>query len=90
MQAYRDVGIEPLLAIKQECHHLPLMERFAPVMGWRQMSMRGLDKAQGEWNPVTMVVAIAGPRHRMENNVVECAQLLLATCGFISKQWGRS
>lgn len=24
------------------------------VMGWRQMSMRGLDKAQGEWNLVTM------------------------------------
>lgn len=38
----------------------------------------------------TLAVAIAGPRHRMENNVVECAQLLLATCGFISKQWGRS
>lgn len=25
------------------------------VMGWRQMSMRGLDKAQGEWSLVTMV-----------------------------------
>ena len=24
------------------------------VMGWRQMSMRGLDKANGEWNLVTM------------------------------------
>ena len=24
------------------------------VMGWRQMSMRGLDKAQGEWNLVSM------------------------------------
>jgi hypothetical protein len=24
------------------------------VMGWRQMSMRGLDKAQGEWSLVTM------------------------------------
>lgn len=90
-------GIEPLLAIKRESHHEPLMERFAPapeapqtadpvtnmihrlstqggkalyklrkqtvepvfgiikqVMGWRQMSMRGLDKAQGEWNLVTM------------------------------------
>jgi hypothetical protein len=23
-------------------------------MGWRQMSMRGLDKTQGEWNLVTM------------------------------------
>jgi len=35
----------------------------------------------------TLAVAIAGPRHRMENNVVECAQLLLATCSFISRQW---
>jgi hypothetical protein len=24
------------------------------VMGWRQMSMRGLDQANGEWNLVTM------------------------------------
>ena len=24
------------------------------VMGWRQMSMRGLDKARGEWSLVTM------------------------------------
>ena len=24
------------------------------VMGWSQMSMRGLDKARGEWSPVTM------------------------------------
>ena len=24
------------------------------VMGWRQMSMRGLEKANGEWNLVTM------------------------------------
>jgi len=90
-------GIEPLLAIKRESHHEPLMERFAPcvsapqttdpvtnmahrlstragralyklrkqtvepvfgiikqAMGWRQMSMRGLRKAQGEWNLVTM------------------------------------
>ena len=96
-QACQDAGIEPLLAIKRESHHLPLMERFAPdalppettdplqrmahqlgtqagralyslrkqtvepvfgiikrVMGWRQMSMRGLDKANGEWNLVTM------------------------------------
>lgn len=28
------------------------------VMGWRQMSMRGLDKAQGEWNLVTMACNI--------------------------------
>ena len=38
----------------------------------------------------TLAVAIAGPRHRMENNVIECAQLLLATCSFISRQWDRS
>ena len=24
------------------------------VMGWHQVSMRGLDEAQGEWNLVTM------------------------------------
>ena len=97
VQACQDAGIDPLLAIKRESHHLPVLERFAPdapepetstpvvrmahhlgtqagralyklrkqtvepvfgiikhVMGWRQMSMRGLDKAQGEWNLVTM------------------------------------
>jgi hypothetical protein len=95
--ACAQAGIEPLLAIKRESHHEPLMERFAsdpaapqttdpvanmvhrlstqagkalykmrkqtvePVFGiikhvmrWRQMSMRGLVKAQGEWNLVTM------------------------------------
>jgi len=95
--ACAQAGIEPLLAIKRESHHEPLMERFAtdpaasqttdpvvnmvhrlstqagkalykmrkqtvePVFGiikhvmrWRQMSMRGLAKAQGEWNLVTM------------------------------------
>ena len=89
--------IEPLLALKRESHHLPVLERFAAdspspqtsdpveqmahclstqsgralyklrkqtvepvfgiikrVMGWRQMSMRGLAKAQGEWSLVTM------------------------------------
>lgn len=89
--------IEPLLSMKREAHHLPVLERFAadapapqtddpvvrmahrlgtkagralyglrkqtvePVfgiikraMGWRQMSMRGLDKARGEWSLVTM------------------------------------
>lgn len=35
-----------------------------------------------------LAVAIAGPRHRMEGRVLECAQLLLATCGLISRQWG--
>lgn len=96
-QACSDAGMEPLLAIKRESHHLPLLERFAPdapppeesdpmqqmahrlstqagralyglrkqtvepvfgiikrVMGYRQMSMRGLLKAQGEWKLVTM------------------------------------
>jgi len=37
----------------------------------------------------TLAIAIAGPRHRMESNVLECAQLLLATCSFISRQWSR-
>ena len=89
--------IVPLLAVKRDAHHGPLMERFAAdapepqdadavqqmvyrlgtkagralyslrkqtvepvfgiikrVMGWRQMSMRGLDKVQGEWSLVTM------------------------------------
>ena len=40
-------------------------------------------------NSETLAVAIAGPQHRMENNVLECAQLLLATCSFISRQWSR-
>lgn len=89
--------IVPLLSMKRESHHLPMLERFAAdgpapqsddpvvrmahrlgtkagralyglrkqtvepvfgiikrVMGWRQMSMRGLDKARGEWSLVTM------------------------------------
>ena len=95
--ACAQAGVEPLLAIKRESHHEPLIDRFAPdpeapqtthplahmvhrlstqagktiyklrkqtvepvfgiikrVMGWRQMSMRGLRQAQGEWNLVTM------------------------------------
>lgn len=90
-------NIQPLLALKRQAHHTPVLERFAPdeveprttdpvqrmahrlctqagralyslrkqtvepvfgiikrVMGWRQMSMRGLDKARGEWSLVTM------------------------------------
>jgi hypothetical protein len=90
-------GIEPLLSMKRESHHIPVLQRFEPdapapetddpvvrmahrlgtkegrvlyglrkqtvepvfgiikrVMGWRQMSMRGLDKARGEWSLVTM------------------------------------
>jgi transposase len=97
VQACVEAKVEPLLALKRESHHLPVLERFATdapapeaadpmqqmahrlgtqagralyklrkqtvepvfgiikhVMGWRQMSMRGLDKAQGEWNLVTM------------------------------------
>jgi DNA-binding IclR family transcriptional regulator len=40
-------------------------------------------------NSETLAVAIAGPRHRMEHNVAECAQLLLATCSFMGRQWLR-
>ena len=97
VQACAGAGIEPLLALRRESHHQPVLERFAPdapepettdplmrmahqlgtqagralyklrkqtvepvfgiikrVMGWRQMSMRGLHKAQGEWSLVTM------------------------------------
>lgn len=89
--------IEPMLSMKRESHHIPLLERFAEdrpapetddpvakmahrlgtkkgrvlyglrkqtvepvfgiikrVMGWSQMSMRGLEKARGEWSLVTM------------------------------------
>jgi DNA-binding IclR family transcriptional regulator len=41
-------------------------------------------------NSETLAVAIAGPRHRMEDNVTECAQLLLASCSFISRQWAKA
>ncbi|MDO9072417.1 MAG: IclR family transcriptional regulator [Rubrivivax sp.] len=37
----------------------------------------------------TLAVAIAGPRHRLEANVMEHAQLLLATCSFIARQWSK-
>ena len=90
-------SIVPLLSMKRESHHLPVLDRFAAdapppqtddpvdrmahrlttkngralyglrkqtvepvfgiikrVMGWRQMSMRGLEKARGEWSLVTM------------------------------------
>ncbi len=95
--ACHDAGVQPLLALKRQSHHAPVLERFAPdgpepqtadpvvqmahrlgtqagralyglrkqtvepvfgiikrVMGWCQMSMRGLAKAQGEWSLVTM------------------------------------
>ncbi|VTU15075.1 MULTISPECIES: IclR family transcriptional regulator [unclassified Variovorax] len=35
----------------------------------------------------TLAVAVAGPRHRMETSLAECAQLLVATCSFISRQF---
>ncbi|MBI5275182.1 MAG: IclR family transcriptional regulator [Burkholderiales bacterium] len=41
-------------------------------------------------NSETLAVAIAGPQHRMENNVMEHAQLLLATCSFIARQWSKT
>jgi IclR family transcriptional regulator, acetate operon repressor len=40
-------------------------------------------------NSETLAIAIAGPRHRMENVVLEHAQLLVASCSFIAKQWSR-
>lgn len=95
--ACSNAGVEPLLALGRQSHHMPMLERFAPddpapqttdptvrmahrlgtkagralyalrkqtvepvfgiikrVMGWRQMSMRGLARAQGKWSLVTM------------------------------------
>lgn len=40
-------------------------------------------------NRETLAVAIAGPRHRMEANVAECAQLLVATCSVLARQQAR-
>ena len=40
-------------------------------------------------NRETLAVAIAGPRHRMEGNLAECAQLLVATCSVLSRQQAR-
>lgn len=40
-------------------------------------------------NADTVAIAIAGPRHRMDGNIVECAQLLLTTCSIIGRQWAR-
>lgn len=37
-------------------------------------------------NRETLAVAVAGPRHRMEVNFTECAQLLVATCSVIARQ----
>ena len=41
-------------------------------------------------NNETLAVAVAGPKHRMEGNVAECAKLLVATCSFLSRQLGRA
>lgn len=97
VQACLGHEVEPLLSMKRESHHVPVLERFAAdkpapetddpvlkmayrlstktgralyglrkqtvepvfgiikrVMGWCQMSMRGLDQACGEWSLVTM------------------------------------
>jgi DNA-binding IclR family transcriptional regulator len=37
-------------------------------------------------NNETLAVTVAGPRHRIEGNVVECANLLVATCSFLARQ----
>jgi DNA-binding IclR family transcriptional regulator len=37
-------------------------------------------------NKETLAVAVAGPKHRLENNLPECAHLLVATCSFLSRQ----
>lgn len=99
VNACAQAGIEPLIALKRQQHHEPVMQRFAAdepapqdaqsnpisrmahrlktkagrtlyalrkqtvepvfgiikrVMGFEQMSMRGLAQAQGEWTLVTM------------------------------------
>jgi DNA-binding IclR family transcriptional regulator len=35
----------------------------------------------------TLAIAVAGPRHRMEASLDECAHLLVASCSFISRQF---
>ena len=39
-------------------------------------------------NGETLAVAIAGPRHRMETSLPDCAQLLVATCSVLARQAG--
>ena len=36
----------------------PVLGTIKRVMGWRQMSLRGLDKARGEWSLVTVACNI--------------------------------
>jgi IclR family acetate operon transcriptional repressor len=38
-------------------------------------------------NNETLAIAVAGPRHRMEARLAECAELLVATCGAVSRQF---
>ena len=97
VNACKAQAIVPMLSMKRESHHIPVLQRFAAdapapesddpvvkmahrlatkagralyglrkqtvepvfgiikrVMGWSQMSMRGLDNARGEWSLVTM------------------------------------
>ena len=97
VRACKKHEIEPLLSMRRDAHHMPVLERLAAdtaapptddpvlqmahrlgtqagralyglrkqtvepvfgiiehVMGWRQMSIRGLEKARGEWSLVTM------------------------------------
>ncbi|MCD0503282.1 IclR family transcriptional regulator [Bordetella petrii] len=37
-------------------------------------------------NQETFAIALAGPKHRMEGSMAECARLLAAACSFISHQ----
>jgi len=37
-------------------------------------------------NRETLGVAVAGPKHRLENNMPECAHLLVATCSLLSRR----
>lgn len=37
-------------------------------------------------NKETFAVAVAGPKHRMEGTMAECARLLVAACSFILRQ----
>lgn len=37
-------------------------------------------------NKETLGVAVAGPAHRLESNLQECAHLLVATCSFLARQ----
>ena len=108
--------IEPLLAVRRDSHHLPMLQRFAPdapapesddalvkmahrlktragralyglrkqtvepvfgiikqVMGWRQMSMRRLEKAQGEWYLVALALNIKRLHIKRENRTPKSA-----------------